>query len=305
MAGFEKIFKKTCGALLEGRGFKCFKFDPRFKELTYYKVVNDVLHSFYYELLPKTWAKRCRVYFGVTPLCSIIKRYEAPLKEKGISVSHPFCLKEYVGLDECFYYTPTDESINACMSEIAEYMTKYMFPFFDMTDSCKTALSESIKTEKFLIDIKATNYKLKYEEEPEKMLVSKFWLNKDAIYYMALKSEEYVYAIKHEKAILSIYNDKIKRAYNNILRLSAIIEKKEKEPEKPRNVKNVFYGYGMDLKRRDIEREQDFIDRIKSEMRQIEENIARLESRDTEYFNNMLMENEVRSREVLKELKLI
>lgn len=219
---------------------------------SYIRVVNDVIQVIRFEVLSS--GRACRVVFSAIPLCIGIDR-------KSI-ISCPYCheLRRFeptAGLLLCGweYDRKAEESIHACMAEIMRYIETYLLPFFDRANSCRTALPELIALEqRFLDNRKISLAWAGMTDHAQPGMVPN--LLDSAKRYMALKNGDYEFAEKYFTALVQ----------QNIQSYQSVLEG----------------GYLSEEALRGRE----------ARIKKLQEEIALLKARDTDYFDRLLQENE-------------
>jgi hypothetical protein len=254
MDDFLKQYRIKCEAKVLQYGFKR-------KKNVFARLVNDVLQSFYVEKLSiSPYERACRVGFSVLPICQ--KLEIEPIL--GVYYLRKFEISHCVESDR-WRYKSIPENIGVCVDEILMYINKYLLPFFERANSCKTALPEVIELEKLFNANRLESLKLSNiadNAEPNAELN----LSDNAKYFMALKSGNYDFALKSRKALLK----------QSIAAYQSVQNNKYMTKEK-------------------LHEKEEILSKLQVE-------ILHLEEEDWDYFNTIIANNEAYSIERLKDI---
>lgn len=255
MDDFLKRFKIRCEAEVLQYGFKQ-------KKNVFARIVNDVFQSFYIEKLGRYSGEReCRIGFSILPLCQKLEAKWA-LSGVGIYYLKKFEVSHWMEGDG-WRYKISSEDISYCIDEILIYINRYLLPFFERSDSCKTALPEVIALEKLFNENRKESLRRSGMEDKAGPNAELNLLDSTK-YFMALKNGDYDFALKSRQALLQ----------QNVDSYNSMSER----------------GYLM---------EEDRLRREKS-LAELRDEIDHLEIKDIGYFQRLLEENEAYSRENLK-----
>ena len=224
------------------------------------RVVNDIMQNFAIEKLKS--GRACRVEFAIIPLCL---RIEKEYISGGV-YSHylkKFEIVSWTLFDSWEYDKNSEASMDACLEEIMRYLTSYLLPFFERANSCETALPELIKLERLFNDNRMEILRISGIEDRADP-GTEFLISDCVKYYMALKNGDYGLALKSRQALLQQNLD----AYNSMAEGGYLTEENRMRREK-----------GLETLRDEIDH---------------------LSANDIGYFQRLLEENEVYSRENLK-----
>lgn len=257
MDDFLKKYRMACEAEVSPYGFKR-------KKNVFIRVVNDVCQNFYVEKLGRySYGRECRVGFSVQPLCSKFDR-EWILSGVGLYYLKKFELNDFRHMDGwCYKVDPV--SISACVDEIVYYIKRYLLPFFESAASCKTALPDLIALEKLLYKNHTSILDLNNIEYVENSHME-FDIMDNVKYFMALKSEDYDFALRSRKALLK----QNIRSYESMDKIGYLNEESRMER--------------------------------KEQIREIQDEIQKIEEKDWAYIQTMIENNEAYSREELKDI---
>jgi len=123
MGYFLKTYKDICKNEFGKYGFKSYRNN-------HYRVINDVFQSF--GLHRSVYGWDCTIEFTIAPLCG-----ETKLEKTTCGADH---LKMFEGVYEWFPYDRNSEdSMKSCILDMVSYMHKYLMPYFEKGDSCKSA----------------------------------------------------------------------------------------------------------------------------------------------------------------------
>lgn len=248
-----KNYLSTCIVEFSQYGFKK-------KNKAFVRTINDVMQNFAIEKIG--YGRECRVVFAIIPFCLRIekKHISGGVYSRELSGFEPL---EF-GNNTIWNFDPkSEERMDYCISQIIIQIKKHLIPYFTKADSCKNALGEVIRRDKLFNENIKAGFRLaggvdKAQPRAEIDLLD------STKYFMALKNEDYDFAIKCREALLNqnidAYNER--RYYSHLT--TAILEK-------------------------DLEK----IEKLKDE-------VYRLKTRDIDFFQLMIKENEEYSKETLK-----
>lgn len=230
------------------------------KKDVFIRVVNDVCQSFYMEQLNRGPCEKV-CRIGFSVL-SLGQKVDVRRVENGVGL---YYLRKFEICDgteiDGWRYKLNPEDISSCIEEILRYLEKYLIPFFERANCSEKAFFELIALEKLFNNNRIAYLKLNGRED---LAGSGAELNlfDSAKYYMALKNGNHSYAKKRLSALLDL----------NLMSY---------ENEK-RNLS-----------------EDVLADRRRS-IQQLLEEVVLLETGNVGYFQHLIEENEVYSRESLK-----
>lgn len=230
---------------------------PGFKRCgqTLVRVKNDVMQAFSL----KCWrgGGMCDVEFGVVPLCLGIENI-------GVGVSYNLC--EFERYTSWIYGGHTLDGMNQAIDEILRYIREYLHPFFEQVNSTQNALGELLKIER-RFEQNRQWYLAKQHMTDCATLETKIArvLLDPVKYYIALKQENYKFALACHKALLK----------QNIDSLHAV-------------------SVNPSFSAEDIEERKLAIEQIRKE-------VENLEKGDVECFREIIIRNEEISAEFLKQ----
>ena len=171
---FLKTYKALCRQEFGIYGFRSYR-------KNFYRAVNDVYQSFC--LHRSIYGTDCTVEFTVLPLC-----IGYPIDKSTCGPSH---LKNFEGSFAWFPYDRrSKESIDACIAEMLAYMKKYLIPFFQASDCCKTAY-DAIR------QFELQSHQNHRPDSPEK----NFSLFSSVKAWIAVKNGDYALAARHFQEI--------------------------------------------------------------------------------------------------------
>ena len=257
MDNFISEYTKTCKRIVEKYGYK-------HKKRVFVRVINDVCQSFFVEKLGLTPnGRKCRVCFAVLPLC---QRLDEKQVLDGIG---KYSLKNFETAHwtkgDCWYYKTDPSSIKECISEIMRYIMIYLLPFFERANNCNSALQELINIEKLFNDNRKASLELAGIAD-NAGLYAELNILDSAKYYMALKNNDFDFALNSRKAL----------EHNNANAYNSAFERGEMTEE------------AQLLREKDLE--------------ELREEIKNLEARNLNYFRRLIEENEISSREALRDI---
>ena len=219
MDDFLKQLKKKCRAEISQYGFIQ-------KKNVFARIVNDVFQSFHIEKIVRSFNLReCRIGFAVLPLC---QKLDANWVLSGVDKYYlrEFEVTHWTEGDDWKYKIDSDE-ISSCIDEILVYISRYLIPFFERSDTCKTALPEIVKLEKLFND----NRKESLRQSGKKDMADPYAeinLIDSVKYYMALKNGDLDFALKCRRALLKQNVD----SYNSMAERGYLIEEDRLRREK-------------------------------------------------------------------------
>lgn len=193
MDKLKKGFYEYCEAKLSSYGFKR-------KRNVFFRVVNDVLQVV--ALKKYCSGDACTVEFGLVPLCMKLDQWFLMV---GIS---PYNLRRFEVVswsqwDNWIYNPKSNESVEQCIDSIKISIQKYLIPFFDRANCCKTA---QIEIEK-LLDIFEKNRVtslLACGISPCTSLAPPEYSFAENMYYIELKNKDYSAALKNRRTLRDI-----------------------------------------------------------------------------------------------------
>jgi len=257
MDNFIGEFTKRCKVEVLKYGF-------RQKKNVFGRIVDDVYQNFYIEKLRLTPdERRCRVGFAVVPLCQRLTENQIS-DGMGIYYLRKFEVSHWMDGDG-WRYKVSSEDISVCVDEIISFINKYLLPFFERANSCKTALPEAIALEKLFNETRKESLRQNGMEDKAGSYVDLNLLD-SAKYYMALKSGDFDFALKSRMALLQQNVD----SYNSMKERGYLTEEDRMRREKKLAV-------------------------LRSE-------ISKIEGRDETYIQQLIIKNEEYSRECLQNI---
>lgn len=246
MNEFSSLFFRRATTELPLRGFKkCGK--------TLVRVKNDVMQNF--TLKCYRGGGMCTVEFGIIPLCMGIT---------DVSMG-TYNLSDFERFDN-WIYDHTSTGMNQVINDILRYINEYLCPFFDRADSTQNLMNALKKIER-LFEKNRLQYLLQRhmtDHTTPETKAARTLLN-PVKYYIALKQEDYKFALMCQKALLK----------QNIDSLHAVCADQSFPEEQ-------------------IMERKIAINRIKGE-------IKKLEEVDTKYFKQTIEQNETISINFLKQ----
>lgn len=261
------------------------------------RVVNDVFQGAAIEKLRRGQSFReCRIEFGVWPLCEgltlsrcldfsdryYLKEFEVFHEFNTISVPTEInaenaavfgtvlgrflsvatgSVKRDYGSRFSWVYELTSDSIDACVAEMARFITAYLIPFFERANSCSTALNEIISIEKLFNNNRIASLREMGEQDQASTPDGVSWDDRRKL-LMALKSGDYRLAQRIAAIILNSSIDSYLSAQE----------------------------YGLDC---------DSMERRKKDIEENENLFVRIQQNDTAYFKELLSNRETHSMEEL------
>lgn len=171
---FLKRYKQVCKEEFSEYGFKSYRNN-------HYRVINDVVQGFGLER--SMYGIGFRVIFGISSLANgyMLDR----------NCGWPYELAEFENKQDWFAYNKHSEEImEKGLSEMLVYMNKYLMPFFERANNCKSAYQE------------ICDYERKHYREGCILFDTRKL-------YMALKNDDYENAAIHVKASI----EQTKEAY--------------------------------------------------------------------------------------------
>ena len=177
---FVKTYKEYCKRQFGPLGFKN-------KDLTYWRIINDVVQSFY------IWHDRpgnmCFLNFGVTPLAT------------GEGAGGTFPATAFPQMNKYWwdFDKSSEKSVQICVNEIVEFLQQYVVPYFDRGFDSRTAFEENQKMYRTLYDRKVKNG---YADKKHSEIYGGF-----AEYCMALNLRNWEFAKQYLKDMLANYRE--------------------------------------------------------------------------------------------------
>jgi len=226
------------------------------------RVVNDVMQNFLIERIGSD--RECRITFAVLPLCMRIEKeyIKGGVYSRELRRFEPAVFPS--SSDGWDYDSRSIQSMDTCVAEIARFLGSYLLPFFEHAKSSQTALPELQKLSYLFRETRLKGLQLSGMEDRSDGLPQLLYT--EDIYFMALKNGDYDLALQCKRRNLT-------RAMANY---QSMLEKECLTPENK------------------AERER----RIAN----LETTVERLVAHETDYFQQLLSENEEYSKVVLKEL---
>ena len=197
---FLKEYSNQCKELVAPLGF-------RRKGNTFGRVINDVVQTFTLERYGS--GHLCRVVFLTAPLCSEFECVPIGL----------LALKRFEGSydEDWFYDAKNSESVSSVIKTITEYMEKHLIPFFERSDSTKTAFETIMEVRKLFETRRKAHLRLEGIwdcADPDSWVG---YYDRDQ-YYLALKSGHYDYAIKSITLMLENVREEFLQQYQEELK---------------------------------------------------------------------------------------
>ena len=237
------------------------KFHFKRKRTTFIRVVNDVMQNVVLEKLHG--GREYRVLFSVIPLCLPIKKTYIINGAYAHELRRFEIVRGTMAFD-CWECDPkSNECIQACIESITQFIRVHLLPFFECANCCRTALPQLIHLERRFNENRKVSLQLAGIQDAARTTDGVNLLD-SVKYYMALKNGDYDFALKCRQALeqqnAHSYQDMMARGWLS-----------------PKNK---------------LEREH--------ALQALREEIDRLQAGDTSYFHQLLLQNEVYSRESLK-----
>jgi len=164
---FRKTYKECCKRQFGPQGFKN-------ANLTFWRVVNDVVQSFY--IWCNRAGNRCFLNFGITPLAT----------GEGAGGLFPATAFPQIANFWWDFNKTSEQSVQICVSEVMQFLQQYVIPYFQRGIDCGSAFIENQNLYKNLRERKTQNGD---EDEKPHKVVGGF-----AEYCMALKTRNWEFA---------------------------------------------------------------------------------------------------------------